>query len=169
MSFPDRSESRRRRARTIACSLAAVILFPLAIWLPVLRLERFGHVYETGILRGCFDLWGDGHVVLAGVVFLCSLVIPVFKLFGILLVTGRFFPVSRRFRAASFRFIDLIGRWGMLDVFLVAVLVAAVKLGNMLEVHPGSGAMVFTLCVTLSLASSAFFDPHSIWSESESE
>lgn len=166
-SFPDSGEARRRRARTAACALAALILFPLAVGLPVLRLERFGHVYQTGILGGCLDLWTDGHLVLAGVVFLCSLVFPSLKLAGLLVVSGRFLPVSRGFRAASFRFIDLIGRWGMLDVLLVAILVAAVKLGNLLEVHPGEGAIVFTLCVALSLMASAFFDPHSIWSEPE--
>ncbi len=163
--FPPAGEALRHRARTAACALAALILFPLAVWLPVLHLERFGHVHETGILRGCVDLCTDGHVVLATVVFACSFVFPLAKLVGLLLVTGRFLPMSPGRRAASFRLIELVGRWGMLDVLLVAILVAAVKLGNLLEVKPGEGAALFALCVGLSLAASAFYDPHSIWHE----
>ncbi|NLI77664.1 MAG: paraquat-inducible protein A [Candidatus Riflebacteria bacterium] len=163
--FPPPGEDRRRRARTAACALAALILFPLAVWLPVLHLERFGHVHETGILRGCVELWADGHLVLAAIVFFCSFVFPLAKLAGLLLISGRFLPLSPKFRAGSFRFIELVGRWGMLDVLLVAVLVAAVKLGNLLEVKPGEGAALFTLCVALSLTASACYDPHSIWNE----
>lgn len=163
--FTPAGDALRHRARTAACALAALILFPLAVWLPVLHLERFGHVHETGILRGCLDLWVDGHVGLATVVFACSFVFPLAKLVGLVVVAGRFLPMSPHRRAASFRLIELVGRWGMLDVLLVAILVAAVKLGNLLEVKPGEGAVLFTLCVGLSLAASAFYDPHSIWHE----
>ena len=61
--------------------------------------------------------------------------------------------------------IEFIGRWGMVDVLLVAVLVAVVKLGDLVEVTPGPGVVVFGGVVILSLIASAMFDPHAIWEE----
>jgi paraquat-inducible protein A len=62
-----------------------------------------------------------------------------------------------------YKFIDAIGPWAMLDVFLLAVLVALVKLNSMAKVLPGPGLVAFTAMVVLTMLASAAFDPKQIW------
>jgi len=63
--------------------------------------------------------------------------------------------------------VEATGRWGMLDVLLVAVLASVIKLGDLVDVDPGPGALVFTLLVAISLLAAAVFDPHAIWDDEE--
>ena len=96
---------------------------------------------------------------------LCSVVIPLMKLLGLVSITlgGRY--LGRRHRAATYRWIEWTGRWGMLDVLLISVVVAWVKIGDLVDVSPGPAAFTFTLVVVLSLLASAWFDPHAIWQD----
>ncbi len=71
--------------------------------------------------------------------------------------------LRREHRAITYRIVEFTGRWGMLDVLLVAVLIAALKIGDIVEVTAGPAALTFTLCVVLSLLSTAAFDPHGLW------
>src|SRR5205085_2604151 len=106
------------------------------------------------------------HQVLIGlVVLVCSVVIPVLKLAGLFVLTGRWVTLERRHRASIYRAIEAAGRWGMIDVLLVALTIAAVKLGDLVVVTPGPGVVAFGACVVLSLAASAVFNPHAIWEE----
>ncbi|MCA8981409.1 MAG: paraquat-inducible protein A, partial [Planctomycetes bacterium] len=61
--------------------------------------------------------------------------------------------------------VEWAGRWGMLDVLLIAMVVTWVKVGDLVEVTPGPGVIAFTLCVLLSLLASARFDPHVLWEQ----
>jgi len=63
----------------------------------------------------------------------------------------------------TYRLVEWTGRWGMLDVLLVAILVAVLKLGDLMTVSAGPGLLAFTACVTLSLFAAASFDPHGLW------
>jgi paraquat-inducible protein A len=155
--------------RTAAFALAALIMYPPAMLLPVLELRKLGHARSSTIWSGTVELLAHGQVFVGGVVFLCSVVIPVLKILGML---GLWWTVRRpgngvsaRTRALTFRVIDWVGRWGMLDVLLVAVLVAAVKLGDWMDVAPGPGVAAYALVVIFSLLSSASFDPHALWEE----
>jgi paraquat-inducible protein A len=147
------------RQRTAAFASAALVLYPLGILLPVVELQRLGHVHQTSILGGISDLFSVGHWFLALVVFVCSVVIPVCKLAGLLVLANERFPVSTRSRDAVWRFLEITGRWGMLDVLLVAGLVAAVKLGDLVTIEPGPGVYAFGGTVVLSLLASACWDP----------
>jgi paraquat-inducible protein A len=71
--------------------------------------------------------------------------------------------MRREHLARTWRAVELVGRWGMLDVLLAAVLVAILKLGDLVTVEVGPGLFAFTACVGLSLLASAFFDPHALW------
>lgn len=146
-----------------AVALAALVLYPLGIMLPVLRLEQLGHVHETSIWAGGISLLTHGQVLVGLVVVLCSIVIPLLKLAGLLVLTARWPALRRHHQARLYRWIELAGRWGMIDVLLVALLVAAIKLGDLVEVTPGPGLLAFTACVLLSLLASVIFDPHAIW------
>jgi len=153
----------RTRSRTAAIALAALFLYPVAMSLPVMQIERFGYVSEASIWSGMVGLLAEGHLFIGFVVLLFSVLAPIGKL-GLLLMLclGRR-TLSLRDRARAYRVIELVGRWGMVDVLLIAVLVAIVKLGDLVTVTPGPGVIVFGAVVFLSLLASAMFDPHVIW------
>ena len=109
-------------------------------------------------------------IAAAAVVFVASMVVPLLKLAGLLflVVTTQLGSARwRRLRTQIYRFIDVIGPWAMLDVFLLAVLVALVRLGQLATVLPGRGLIAFTAVVVLTLLASAAFDPRLIWKEKE--
>lgn len=143
---------------------AALVLFLPAITLPVLEIERFGHTNRSSIWHGSLSLLGQGELFVGGVVFVCSVVIPLLKIAGLVLIARDESWLSHRHRATTYRLIEWTGRWGMVDVLLVACLVAFLKLGDIVSVTPGPGVFVFAGMVLLSLAASALFDPHVTWS-----
>lgn len=165
-SLPSISKPRRSPAWPAALALAALILYPAAISLPVLELRRLGHTRETTIWSGTIQLFNSGHLLIALIVFTCSIIIPLAKIGGIFtlcLAAGRPSLLHPRYQASAYSAIDWLGRWGMIDVLLVAILVAAVKLGDWVDVHPGPGVLAFAAVVVLSMLSSLAFDPRSIW------
>lgn len=152
----------RSAARAAALALTALIIYPLALFTPVMTIERLGHTAEASIWQGTVSLLAEGHLAVGLAVLCFSIVAPVAKLAAIFtLTTG--VSMHARHRARTYRFVEWIGRWGMVDVLLVAILVAAVKLGDLVEVTPGVGVAAFGAVVILSILASAAFDPHQIW------
>ena len=165
---------RRRKidslGRTAAFSLAALIFYLPANLYPILSMEFYGAYSENTVWDGCVRLFQDGQWLVAVVVFLASLLVPLFKLLGLffLVATARFGAVRwRRERIWIYRTIEVIGPWAMLDVFLLSVLVALVKLGKIATVLPGPGLLAFTAVVVLTILASASFDPQLIWEAPE--
>ena len=101
---------------------------------------------------------------IAIVVFLASILIPVMKLLIIfyLCFTGGN-GARPRFKMQLYRFVEAVGRWSMLDIFLLAILVAVVKLGHLATVQPERGAGLFLLVVIFTMLASAYFDPRILW------
>ena len=161
LKVADRTGRSNLRARAYA--LAALLLFPVAVTLPIMRIERFGDLQDKSIWSGTIGLMEEGAWAVGLVVFFCSLVIPLMKLGGILMLTSKRTFFSRRRRASTYRMIEKAGRWGMLDVLLISVVVAWLKMGDLVQVHPGPAAWTFTGLVLLSLFASASFDPHALW------
>ena len=154
---------------TAALALSGLIIYPFAITLPVLRIERFGHRYESGILDGTISLIAHGEWVVGLVVLIASVILPAFKLGGLLVLSLLANWLRPHWRASTWHAVELTGRWGMLDVLLVAVLVAMVKIGGLVEMHAGPGVIAFTLLVILSLLSAMAFDPHHLWRGARNE
>ncbi len=152
-------------SRAAAAALAALILYPLAISLPILRLERLGLSSEASVWSGSVGLLARGELLVGGVVFVCSVLVPLVKLVVLLALSLAPERLGRSHRARTFRIVELAGRWGMLDVLLVSVVVAWLKMGDLVEVTPGPAAIAFTACVLASLLASAWFDPHGLWEE----
>jgi hypothetical protein len=100
-----------------------------------------------------------GHLRAAIIVLVCSIIIPVCKLTGLLVLSSEQFPIGALGRDRVWRFLEITGRWGMLDVLLVAALVAAVKLGDLVSIESGPGLYAFAGTVVLSLLASASWDP----------
>ncbi len=148
-------------SRTAAIATAALILYPLAVSLPLIEIEQFGHTQASSVLQGVTALLAGGHVAVGVVVLLCSVILPLAKLAALLVLsTG---ALGDRHQVLTYRLVEWAGRWGMLDVLLVAVLVAVLKLGDVMTVSVGPGLGAFTMCVALSLLAAASFDPHSLW------
>lgn len=153
----------RSVSRTAALALAALVLYPIALWLPVMRIERLGHESHASIWSGMVALLAEGHLLVALAVLAFSILAPIAKLALILTLCLNQGRIADHRRARAYRLIEIIGRWGMVDVLLVAILVAIVKLGDLVIVTPGPGVTLFAAVVALSLLASAAFDPHAIW------
>jgi len=154
------------RSVSLALTLAALIFYVPANIYPIMRLTYYGAYSESNIWDGCVTLFKDGQWPVAMVVFLASILVPLLKLLGLLFLTATRGPGglgARRQRAWIHRCIERIGPWAMLDVFIMAILVASVKLGQFVTVLPGRGLVAFTALVVLTILASASFDPRSIW------
>jgi paraquat-inducible protein A len=151
---------------TAALAIAALILYIPANLYPILSMHFYGAYSESTVWDGVVSLTEHNQWFVAIVVFLASIVIPVLKLTGLLyLVISARFKLGRRLRGRTriYQFIDVIGPWAMLDVFLLAVLVALVKLGTIATILPGPGLIAFASVVVLTMLASASFDPKMIW------
>lgn len=169
--LPQASGGRRARqvsSRVAALSATALTLFPAAVFLPVFEVQQFGRAVEASLWSGSLGLLGRGEVFIGLVVLICSLCLPVMKLSALLLVTAGRRWLASRHRRLGWQLVEWTGRWGMLDVLLVAVLVAWMKMGDLVEFSVGPGLWVFAAVVLLSLTASAQYDAHALWEDPES-
>jgi paraquat-inducible protein A len=151
--------------RTVAFTLGAGLLYFPANLLPVLRIESSikGEQVNT-ILSGVIQFWHDGDYPVALIIFTASVVIPLIKVLAIIALC---FAVRSGRSPASmtrlYRMTEFIGRWSMVDVFVVAILVGVVQLGSVLRIEPGGGAFAFAGVVVLTMLAAHSFDPRLIW------
>ena len=152
--------------RTWALLITALILFVPANLLPVMETgSLFGSQKDT-IMSGVIYLWTSGSWPLAVVVFLASIVIPLAKIviLAMLLLSvqfsARWWPFER---TRLYRLVELIGRWSMLDIYVVTMLVALVQMQTIAVVHAGPGALAFAAAVVLTMLAAMAFDPRLIW------
>ena len=151
--------------RTLAFSIAALILFIPANILPILSMSTLGFKTESTIWSGTVALWNDGTQGIAILVLLCSIVIPLAKIFGLFFLCVTCKTRSSKSTVTIARFVEVIGRWSMLDVFLVAILVALIKLGSIATVKPELGIVAFGCVVVLTMVASANFDSRILWQQ----
>ena len=151
--------------RSWALLLTAAILYVPANAYPVMTVTYLGRATPHTILGGTEDLVTAGLWPLAVLVFVASIVVPVLKLvgMGVLLVASRR-GAPRRLRDLMrlYRIVDAIGRWSMIDVFMLATLVALVQAGVLATIRPGLGAVAFAGVVVLTMLAASGFDPRLI-------
>jgi paraquat-inducible protein A len=151
---------------TAALTIAALVLYIPANIYPILSMNLYGTYSENTIWDGVVSLMQYNEYLVAAIVFLASIVVPLLKLLGLLfLVASVRWGRGRRLRARThiYKFIEAIGPWAMLDVFLLAILVALVKLGDLGKIIPGPGLIAFTCVVVFTMLASQSFDPKLIW------
>jgi paraquat-inducible protein A len=144
---------------------AAALYIPANIY-PILTLIRFGRGEPSTIIGGVIELVQARMWPLALLVLLASIVVPMLKLVSLclLLVMTQEGSVTRlRDRTRLYRFVDSIGRWSMIDVFMLTILVALVRMGFIATVLPGVGAIAFASVVVLTMFGAASFDPRLMW------
>ncbi|MBC7800646.1 MAG: paraquat-inducible protein A [Gemmatimonadaceae bacterium] len=153
-------------ARSWALLLAAAALYIPANLYPVMTVIRFGKGAPSTILHGVEELIQYRMWPLALLVFAASIAVPVLKLASLsylLISTQRHATGRLRDRTRLYRIVDFIGRWSMIDVFMVAVLVALVRMGIIASVTPGLGAVFFAGVVVLTMLAAFSFDPRLMW------
>lgn len=158
--------------RTWALLLTAAILYIPANLLPIMTVSSLGQGDPSTIMSGVIQLVQHGMLPIAAVVFVASILVPTFKLVGIALLlfsVQRHQPLSARQRIIMYRFIEFIGRWSMLDIFVIAILVAVVNFGRLASIEANLGAVAFASVVILTMLAAVTFDPRLIWDNTESD
>ncbi len=153
-------------SRTWALLSAATLLMIPANLLPVMTVIRFGQGEPNTILSGVVHLAEDGAWPLAALVFFASFVVPITKIgaLGLLLVTVQRGSGWRvRDRTLLYRVTEAVGAWSMVDIFLVGILVALVRMDTLATVIPGLGATFFGAAVVLTMLAARAFDPRLMW------
>lgn len=146
--------------------LAAAILYIPALTLPIMTMTSFGYTSSTTILSGVVHLFQDGMWFIALVVFVVSVLVPLLKLFilGYVLLSVYYqhqkYP---RLRLSLYKFTKIIGRWSMVDIFVIALLATLVQFGIVVKIQPQIGAAIFATVVVLTIAAAKAFDSRLIW------
>lgn len=153
-------------ARTWALLIAAYILFIPANLMPVMETgSMFGSQRDT-ILSGVVYLWVTGSWPLAALVFFASIVVPLVKLIALTYLVVSVQRHSRALRAQRgtlYRLLEFIGRWSMLDIYVITLLSALVQIQTLAKITPGPGAVAFGAVVVLTMLAAMAFDPRLIW------
>ena len=152
--------------RTWALVIAAFLLYIPANALPVMTIKKLGNGGPHTILSGVAELFHAGLIPLGILIFVASFVVPMMKLVGLLtMLVAVHFKSARwlRTRARLYRIIEFIGRWSMLDIFVLSTLVGLVHMGFLASVTPGWGAAAFGGVVVLTMFATLSFDPRLMW------
>jgi len=153
-------------ARSWALLIAAAICYIPANLLPVTVVDALGKTQGDTIMSGVLYFLHHGDWPLALVIFTASIAVPISKIAMLmyLLVSSQRRSVWRPVdRTRVYRIVELIGRWSMLDMFVVTILVALVQLGFFATMHAGAGAPYFGAVVVLTMLAAQQFDPRLIW------
>ncbi|WP_068546360.1 paraquat-inducible protein A [Thalassotalea crassostreae] len=145
------------------CSLIA--FFPANMY-PIMTILYFGKGQPDTILSGIVLLLKFGMYPIAAIVFIASFVVPLAKIIGLLVLLWSLrnpSKLTKLQRTKMYRYIEIFGRWSMLDVFVVALLVALVEIGSVVEIIAGPGATAFGVMVILTIFAANCFDPRLIW------
>jgi paraquat-inducible protein A len=151
---------------TTALLLAALVLYVPSNTLPIMATRSGLEARNDTILSGVIQLVHTGSWGLGLIVFVASVLIPLFKLvvLGYLVLSVHLrWRHDARGRTRLYRLIEVIGRWSMLDVFVVGLLAALVQLGPAAQVQAGPGVVAFGAVVWLTLWATRSFDPRLIW------
>ena len=153
-------------SKTWALVMTSTIFLAPANLLPIMRVDFLGIPDPSTILDGIIYFFQHGSFLVGLIIFTASVLVPIFKIVGlaILLLTSR--PCSLRLlrqKARLFRFISFIGRWSMLDIFVIALLSVLVDFGFFTSIHVAPAATYFCIVVASTMFAVITFDPRILW------
>ena len=152
--------------RTWALLIAACVMYLPANLLPVMVTRTLFGTSNDTIMSGVIFFWISGSYGIAAIIFVASFLVPLFKLaalFVLLVTAGRRSAWRQGERTRLYHVIELIGRWSMLDVFVVALLAGLVRIQGFAEITAGVGIAAFGAVVVLTMLASLSFDPKLTW------
>jgi paraquat-inducible protein A len=156
--------------RTLALLFTACLLYIPANLYPIMITEQLGKAEGSTILGGVVLLIHHGAIPIALVIFLFSVMVPIGKLmsmFYLVWTVERHSKLSPRQRTVMYQVTEFVGKWSMVDVFVVAILVALVHLGGLLSIKPGIAALSFAGVVIVTMIAAESFDARLIWDNME--
>lgn len=159
-------------SRCWALLIAAYILYIPANLLTMMETGSLISYRKDTIVSGVVELWKSGSWTIAIIVFIASVTIPLLKMISLTLLLVSVQRRSRwhpRERTRLYRLLELVGRWSMLDIYVVTLLAALVQLGAMGTVKAGPAALAFGAVVVLTMLASMQFDPRLIWDPLQKE
>ena len=154
--------------RTVALLITAIVLYiPANVW-PIMTTYQFGQPLDSTIIGGVVLLIHHESYPIAAVIFVASVMVPIGKMCAIAWLcwsVSRGHATSHKERTRLYRATELVGKWSMTDVFVVAILVALIALSGLLEIKPGPAAVAFGGVVIATILSAESFDPRLIWDQ----
>ncbi len=142
--------------RALAFTIAAIVLYVPANIYPFMTMNYAGQYQYTTIWDGIRTLYDENMLLTATIVLMASIIIPIFKLLALLfIIITDYFDVIYDIRTSLLALVDFIGRWSMLDIFLLAIMVALVKFGSFATVSADSGSYLLGCVVILTMLASA--------------
>lgn len=157
--------------RTWLLLITAAILYIPANLLPIMTVNYLGMSTPSTIMEGVITFINMGDWFVGGVVFTASVLVPTMKLLGLFLLlyyVQQGHRLSPKTCTTMFRFIEWIGRWSMLDIFVIAIMVALVNFGNLSTIEADWGALAFGSVVIITMFAAVSFDSRLIWDRVES-
>lgn len=157
-------------SRTWAFLIAAMVMYIPANVLPVMYTNSLFGVENDTILSGVVYLWTSGSWPLAVVVFVASIAVPMLKILALGYLTlstqlrSRWYPAER---TRIYRIVEFVGRWSMLDIYVITMLVALVQFQALATIQAGNAAVAFGAVVVLTMFAAMVFDPRLMWDEAE--
>ena len=158
--------------RTIALLITASLLYIPANLYPIMYTDQLGSTEASTILGGVVLLIKLGSVPIAAIIFIASVMVPLGKLISMFYLVWTVENHSRldpRQRTVMYQVTEFVGKWSMVDVFVVAILVALVHLGGLLVIRPGIAALSFAGVVIVTMIAAESFDSRLIWDEMENK
>ena len=166
-----RQRCKNSLVRSWALTLTAALLYIPANLLPMMTVSKFEQGQPQTIMSGVFELIHQGMIPIALLVFAASVVVPLLKLLGMLwlLLCVHFPGMAMHRQLMLYRVIVWIGRWSMLDIFIISLLVGLVQFGQLGTVTAGLGAYAFASVVVTTMLAAIQFDPRLLWDALESK
>ncbi len=152
--------------RVVALLITAVVCYIPANILPIMVTNQLGSAEASTILGGVVLLWHHGSYPIAAVIFIASVFVPLAKMLilaWLVWSVARRQGTSARERTVLFRVTEFMGRWSMVDVFVVAILVALIQLGGILVIKPAAAALAFAVLVIVTILAAESFDSRLMW------
>ncbi|MEE4243106.1 MAG: paraquat-inducible protein A [Desulfopila sp.] len=160
------SRKPRSVSSTWALLICALVLFLPANLLPVMQVDFLGNPEITTIMDGVIYFFKSGEYVVGGIIFTASVLVPLFKIVGIALILLSIqygWDGWLKHKAKMFRFVEFIGRWSFLDIFVIALLAATIQFGVLSSIVASPAARYFTAVVITTMLSAIVFDPRILW------
>jgi paraquat-inducible protein A len=148
----------RTNANAATLALLALLTLSAAFVLPFISMSALGQVRTVSLLDGIRELFRDGHLLLGAVLLIFSVLFPIAKLGTILVATSALMPLRPGVRSRLCTLAAAAGKYSLLDVLVIAVLIVVLKFGGLAEAHPRVGTILFCVAVLLSMAAGACTD-----------
>lgn len=152
--------------RTLALVLTALVLYIPANMYPMMVVESVGEIISSTILEGVIIFWQDGSYFIASVIFFASIAIPITKLLllSYLIVRVKYFrPEFPMDETKIYKLTEWIGKWSLIDVFVVATMAAMIQMGHFASIDPGRAVLSFAAVVIITLFAAESFDSKLLW------